>query len=307
MKRIIAHWTAGSYNVSDLDKEHYHFIISGNTDVVAGKFPVSANEAPKKGAYAAHTLNCNTGSIGVSVACMAGAVEGKSNGQFPMKETQFERMCRHIAELSLQYNIPVTPTTILSHAEVQPNLKITQRGKWDITVLPFKPDIKGAAACGAYMRARVTQYRNDLLAVRASMQKKSQPTAQNFIGGAIGGVIVDRILDKVLDRTLDKVAESPNISLDRADVPVVREAIRDTVAQEVKSRVDHVTDNEPFYKSRSMWGQFFSAMGAAQVIYNLWFDGLPNSFEDYQPALLIFAGIASTLWARYGAKKPLGE
>ena len=40
-----------------------------------GKWPVSANEAPQKGAYAAHTLNCNTGSIGVSLAAAAAARE----------------------------------------------------------------------------------------------------------------------------------------------------------------------------------------------------------------------------------------
>ena len=30
MKRIIWHWTAGSYTCSELDKEHYHFIIEGD-------------------------------------------------------------------------------------------------------------------------------------------------------------------------------------------------------------------------------------------------------------------------------------
>lgn len=158
MKRVIMHWTAGTYNVSALDKEHYHFIVSGDGVVVPGKWPVSANENPVKGKYAAHTLNCNTGSIGISMACMAGAEENKTNGKYPMTDVQFEAMCERVATLCFNYHIPITPKTVLSHAEVQTNLGIKQRGKWDFTVLPFKPKLKGAKVCGDYARERVLFY-----------------------------------------------------------------------------------------------------------------------------------------------------
>ncbi|NJM13637.1 MAG: amidase, partial [Synechococcaceae cyanobacterium SM1_2_3] len=68
MKRIIMHWSAGAHTVSAVDKKHYHFIIDGAGKVHAGNFPPEANRNPVKGQYAAHTLNCNTGSIGVAVA-----------------------------------------------------------------------------------------------------------------------------------------------------------------------------------------------------------------------------------------------
>lgn len=159
MKRIIFHWTGGPNKVTALDKEHYHFIIDGDGVVHEGDKPVSANAAPvKAGKYAAHTLNCNTDSIGVSIAGMLNAVENKTNGSQPINEKQFEAMCAVGAKLCFAHKIPNTDKTLLTHAEVQPNLGIKQRGKWDITVLPFKPELRGARACGDYMRNRIASH-----------------------------------------------------------------------------------------------------------------------------------------------------
>lgn len=158
MKRIIAHWTAGTYTPNGIDKRHYHYIVDGDGIVHSGTFPISANEKPEKGKYAAHTLNCNTGSIGIAMACMAGAIEGKEFGKYPMKRVQFDAMCMEIARLCKLYKIPVTPKTVLSHAEVEKNLGVKQRGKWDFTVLPFLSGAKGATECGEYMRMQVRDY-----------------------------------------------------------------------------------------------------------------------------------------------------
>jgi hypothetical protein len=54
-----------------------------------------------------------------------------------------------------RYDIPVTPKTVLSHAEVQNNLGIKQRGKWDISRLAVDPSMNGAKACGDLLRASV--------------------------------------------------------------------------------------------------------------------------------------------------------
>lgn len=137
MKRIILHWTAGGHTPSNLDREHYHFIVAGDGSVVKGKHPVEANRNPVKGQYAAHTLNCNTGSIGVAVAAMAGAVERPFNpGKAPITPAQVEGLVKLVRDLCRGYGIPVTRETVLSHAEVQPTLGIKQRGKWDIAWLP---------------------------------------------------------------------------------------------------------------------------------------------------------------------------
>ena len=157
MKRIIMHWTAGSYICSELDKEHYHFIIEGDEDVIKGDYSIKANEKLMgEGTYAAHTLGTNTGSIGVSVCCMAGATESPYNaGKYPFKREQLIQLVNIVAQLCARYKIPVTRQTVLSHAEVQPTLGIQQRGKWDYTRLPFEPEIVGAVAVGDHIRKLV--------------------------------------------------------------------------------------------------------------------------------------------------------
>lgn len=156
MQRIICHWSAGAHDASWLDRKHYHLIIEGDGNLVRGDRSIADNEAPIRGAYAAHTLNCNTGSIGVSMACMAGATESPFNaGRYPMTRPQWDVFVESVAELCKRYGIKVTPTTVLSHAEVQANLGVRQKGKWDFTRLPPFPDIKGAKACGDFLRAAV--------------------------------------------------------------------------------------------------------------------------------------------------------
>jgi hypothetical protein len=160
MVRVIAHWTAGSHTVSAVDKEHYHFIWSGDGDPVRGDKPVDANESTSDNdGYAAHTKNCNSGSIGVSVACMLNAVESPFNaGSYPMTKVQWDHMCMGIAQLCSFYGIPVGDETVLSHGEVEDTLGIDQSGKWDYTRLAWAPEIQGAHACGERLRSDVMKY-----------------------------------------------------------------------------------------------------------------------------------------------------
>jgi hypothetical protein len=156
MQRVICHWTAGRHKASAVDRKHYHFIIEGDGSLVRGDPSIKQNEAPAKTGYAAHTLNCNSGSIGVSVACMWNAKENPfSPGPAPMTEVQWKAMVALVAELCRRYRIPVTPKTVLSHAEVEKNLGIKQRGKWDFTRLAFDMTVVGADQCGAKLRGEV--------------------------------------------------------------------------------------------------------------------------------------------------------
>ena len=156
MNRIIVHWTAGQNRASDVDKEHYHFIVEGVGTVVRGDNTIEDNVNTADGKYAAHTRGTNTGSIGVSMAGMLGAIESPFNpGNFPIKESQWARAMDVIAELATFYKIPVTDKTILTHAEVQTNLGIKQNGKWDFTRIVFAPDLVGAKPVGDKMRRDV--------------------------------------------------------------------------------------------------------------------------------------------------------
>lgn len=159
MQRIICHWTAGTNKASPLDRQHYHILIEDDGRLVQGIPTINLNASTGvKPGYAAHTLNCNTGSIGVSLCCMAGAVESPFDaGKYPMTAKQWDVLAHVVADLCRRYSIPVTPKTVLSHAEVQANLGIQQRGKWDIARLAFDPSVKGAKACGDLLRAKVAE------------------------------------------------------------------------------------------------------------------------------------------------------
>jgi len=157
MDRVIFHWTAGNHKASEFDRGHYHILIEDDGKLIRGIPVISGNAAASPvGKKASHTLNCNTGSIGVSLCCMAGAVESPFNaGSDPLTREQWEKASSVIADLCRQYQIPVTPRTVLSHAEVQANLGITQRQKWDIAILPFDQEFNTARECGDRMRHEV--------------------------------------------------------------------------------------------------------------------------------------------------------
>jgi len=153
MDRIIFHWTAGAHKASGLDRAHYHILIEADGKLVRGIPTIAANAAGGKGFRASHTLNCNTGSIGLSLCCMAGAVEAPfDSGLAPMTRAQWDKLAPVVADLCRRYSIPITPRTVLSHAEVQGTLGIKQFGKWDIARLAFDPSVKGATACGDMLR-----------------------------------------------------------------------------------------------------------------------------------------------------------
>lgn len=157
-QRIILHWTAGKNTASAIDRSHYHFVVEGSGNVVGGLHSIEDNDTTKDGDYAAHTLGCNTRSIGIGLCGMMGAKESPfTPGQYPVNAKQLAAACQLIALLCHKYDIKPTKQLVLTHAEVQPNLGITQRGKWDITHLPWAPHLQGARACGDYIRDLVRQ------------------------------------------------------------------------------------------------------------------------------------------------------
>jgi hypothetical protein len=156
MKRVHVHWTAGQNTASDNDREHYHILIEGDGTLVRGKPSIALNAAPLKAGYAAHTLNANSGAIGVSLCGMMGAIENPFYaGPAPITREQWAQLALVVADLCERYDIAVYPSTVLSHAEVQGTLGLTQRGKWDIARLPWNPSLVGATAVGNDLRAAV--------------------------------------------------------------------------------------------------------------------------------------------------------
>lgn len=156
--RVIAHWTGGGGRASDLDRKHYHRMVEYDGSIIFGNETPEDNIVTSDGDYAAHTLNLNTGSIGVAVCGMAGAKEQPFEaGDAPITERQFRAFAILIADLCRTYAIPVTASTVLTHAEVQHTLGVKQKGKWDIARLPFRPELVGPRAVGDYLRDLVRE------------------------------------------------------------------------------------------------------------------------------------------------------
>lgn len=162
MQRVIIHWTAGGGRASSTDLSHYHRLTEWDGNIVGGTEAIEDNIVTSDGDYAAHTRNLNTGSIGVAMCGMRGATEYPFDpGPSAISEKQFNAHCVLVADLCRTYGIPVTRETVLTHAEVEPTLGVKQRGKWDLTRLPFRRDLVGAIPVGDYLRERVVQILGD--------------------------------------------------------------------------------------------------------------------------------------------------
>lgn len=158
MKRIILHWTGGTRKANETDREHYHFLVEGDGKVVAGDCTPEDNINVQDHRYAAHTRGANRDSLGVALCAMFGATGPKAVGRHAITHVQWDAFIALLKDLTRKYKIPVTPQTILSHAEVQATLGIQQRGKVDISYgVPGRPDLTTARAVGDYIRGLLKQ------------------------------------------------------------------------------------------------------------------------------------------------------
>ena len=158
MKRIILHWTAGTYQPNTIEFEHYHYLVNGDGLIIKGKHCVQDNKNCTDGNYAAHTGGGNTGSIGVAVCGMKDYKNKNNVGNYPLTSIQCEAMYKLVAELCKTYAIPITVQTVLTHYEFgQCHPKTTSYGKIDITWLP-KIDFGHTDDVGRYIRSKVRWY-----------------------------------------------------------------------------------------------------------------------------------------------------
>lgn len=158
LHRIHIHWTGGAYGDIALERKHYHVIILENGKPVYGSYKPEANANTSDGRYAAHTRACNTGAIGVACDAMGGAKEMPfDSGPYPLTWAQLKGMAREVANLCDTYDIPVSKYSVLTHAEIQPTLRVKQRWKWDITWLPDMPYPGDAIEVGDRIRDMIRE------------------------------------------------------------------------------------------------------------------------------------------------------
>lgn len=162
MKKIIIHWTAGSYYPTEYEKQHYHFLVDKDGKIYTGKYAPEANLNCTKGTYAMHTGGGNTGAIGISLCAMAGFKTRQNPGKYPITAKQFEAAMKLCAQLCIKYKISIAPDTIMTHYEFgKKHPTTTSAGKIDIIYLPpyswvAQNDI------GAFIRTKIKWYKQKI-------------------------------------------------------------------------------------------------------------------------------------------------
>ncbi len=165
MKRIIIHWTAGTYRPNSVELEHYHYLIDFEKEpkekstVRFGKCRPEDNLNCTDGSrYAAHTGGGNTGSIGVALCAMLGYQGIKRIGNYPIKPLQMEVCYELCARLCIKYKVPISKETIMTHYEFgKKNPLTTSRGKQDIAYLASNPSLP-AGKIGDFIRNKIKWY-----------------------------------------------------------------------------------------------------------------------------------------------------
>jgi hypothetical protein len=117
-KRIILHWTGGTYHVGLSDRRSYHYVIDGDGLPHEG-VPVHWNMRPTASTlnYAAHTRMMNSFSVGIAFAGMFGAHERGPYGKWPLTQEQVMGGCYFVGQLCREWELDVTPDTVHTHAE----------------------------------------------------------------------------------------------------------------------------------------------------------------------------------------------
>ncbi len=229
MKQVICHWSEGNYKANSTDIEHYHILIEGDGTVRGGDHTIDDNSNTGDNDYAAHTLNANTGSIGVACCCMVGCQESPFKpGSQPMKKSQWDTMVQVVAELCQFYGIPVTPTTVLGHGEVQANLGITQKGKWDPMVWPWDTS-RTRAQVGAALRKQVAAALAKLGRGASAVRAAAIPTAAAAASDGDSYTLRSALLAN--DPTLRQIAETSLVLVEPEQPKLVAgiEAIQEAI------------------------------------------------------------------------------
>ena len=162
--RVHWHWTASGYNVNSNITSHYNDVF----DNVGNHYDGGAT-ALQQAAYVpgrtgvSHTYRANTGAVGLSVACMRGASTSGNKvnpGDSPITWEGIDAMLDRTNEYCKLFDIRPSPWTTLTHAEVSVNIRIKQRGKWDIRVLPDNPTLLlNSVEAGDILRKRMMERR----------------------------------------------------------------------------------------------------------------------------------------------------
>ena len=107
--KIYLHWSAGHYGQFF---EDYHINIDRDGSIYASTDNLSE--------VLAHTYHRNTGAVGVSLACCAGATSNDL-GDEPPTEAAIDAMAKVIAVLCDEFGLEITKDNVMTHGEAANN------------------------------------------------------------------------------------------------------------------------------------------------------------------------------------------
>lgn len=161
--KIYLHWSAGHYNQKFDD---YHVNITGD-----GKIYVSTNNLAE---VLAHTYRRNTGAVGISLCCCAGATTDDL-GEEPPTAAQIESMAQAIVAVADGLWLTIDREHVMTHGEAADNIDglephepygpQTICERWDLQFLgtdespAYTTDYDDPATGGNVLRGKANWYR----------------------------------------------------------------------------------------------------------------------------------------------------
>ena len=156
IRRIIVHWSGGANFPSAEDFSSYNILCDRVGHLHLGDHPITEQISTADDDYAAHTRGLNTGSIGFAYCGMAGANERPSApGPYPIQKAQWNSGLVALADLCRRYDFPPLPKFLCMHCEAPSVHGVSQKNKWDVSVLYFDRGRWAGLTPGEEMRARV--------------------------------------------------------------------------------------------------------------------------------------------------------
>ena len=113
--------------------------------------------------------------------------------------------------------------------------------------------------------------------------------------------ILGTVVEKVATQLVDKLVKSPDVSVTQAQAPAAQAAVE----KALKPVIENLTNSEPLYQSRVVWGSVATILSGASAIIMLVANGDMN-LEHYVTPVMGFAGGVYALYGRLVVKKPLG-
>ncbi len=112
------------------------------------------------------------------------------------------------------------------------------------------------------------------------------------------GHVAQKAAPKIIDAVVDRIVKDPANSVTQADAPAIR--------KELVPVIEHLTNGEPWYKSRVTWGAIGAIFGGIGTIATALANG------DYNPEMLGTAALSvlggfGTLYGRWAAKPPVAK